>query len=177
MAFDAHFAAVNRYCLRRIPMSEVNDVVANVFTVAWRKVDHLPRGDEALPWLYGIARHEISNRRRSARRFVALRRKLTGLGVAPDPGPEEVLVRSADLEEILQALRTLRPADQEILLLRTHEELDYGQIAAAVGCTPEAARKRLDRAVDRLRKAAGEPRRKGRTPGDVRLREEVSGER
>jgi RNA polymerase sigma-70 factor (ECF subfamily) len=158
VVFDAHFEAINRYCLRRIPVSDVNDVVAEVFAVAWRKIDQLPDGGDALPWLYGVARGEVSNRRRSRRRFLALSRKLTGLGDVPDPGPEEILVRGAELEELMTALQTLRPADQELLLLRTHEELSYEQIAIAVGCTPEAARKRLGRAVDRLREAARSPR-------------------
>ena len=48
-AFDAYFAAVNRYCLRRIPANDVNDVVAEVFAVAWRKVERMPDGEQTLP--------------------------------------------------------------------------------------------------------------------------------
>lgn len=155
--FDAYFEAVNRYCLRRIPAGEVNDVVAEVFTVAWRKVESIPDGNAALPWLYGVARHEVNNRRRSSRRYRALKDKLGGQADHPDPGPELVVLRNAELRQLMRALASLSPADQEILLLRTHEELDNSQIGIVIGCSPEAARKRLSRATARLRRAAGIP--------------------
>ena len=156
-AFDAYFAAINRYCLRRIPTPDVNDVVAEVFAVAWRKIERMPDGEHTLPWLYGVARNEVNNRRRAARRFGALTSKLGGQAHHPDPGPEPVIVRETELQVLIDALVTLRTEDRELLLLRTHEELDYEQIGIAVGCSPEAARKRLSRATSRLRRAAGIP--------------------
>ena len=156
-AFDTHFAALIRYCLRRLPARDVNDVVAEVFVVAWRKVREMPDGDYTLPWLYGVARNEINNRRRAIRRFGALTSKLGGQAHHPDPGPEPVIMREAELQALIDALATLRTQDRELLLLRTHEELDYEQIGVAVGCSPEAARKRLSRATSRLRRAAGIP--------------------
>ena len=156
-AFDAHFAAMNRYCLRRVAIDDVNDVVAEVFAVAWRKVDRMPEGEDTLPWLYRVAHHEISNRRRSRRRFRALVVKLDGQAVHPEAGPESVIVRSSELDHLLDALRTLRPGEQEVLLLHTHEDLDYSQLSVALDCSPDAARKRLTRAIRRLRKAADIP--------------------
>ena len=155
--FDAYFEALSRYCLRRISESEVNDVVAEVFAVAWRKVDRMPDGENALPWLYGVARNEIRNRHRSNRRLLALTDKIGGQANHPDLGPEPIVVRKAQLDELMSALASLRPEDQELLLLRTHEELDLAQIAIVIGSSPEAARKRLTRAISRLRLAAGIP--------------------
>ncbi len=156
-AFDAHFDAVNRYCLRRIDAADVNDVVAEVFVVAWRKIDQMPDGGDALPWLYGVARNEIRNSRRARGRRQSLRSKLGGLAQHADPGPESVVVRHEQLDQLMAAVASLRPADQEILLLRTQEELDYRQIGIAIDASPEAARKRLNRAISRLRIAAGVP--------------------
>lgn len=156
-AFDAYFGHVNRYCLRRIPVSEVNDTVAEVFTVAWRKVDQMPDGAEALPWLYGVARNEIRNRQRSRRRSLALMARIAGQEHSAAPGPESEVLRSIELRELMAAVETLRPVDREVLLLRTHEELGHAQIAAAMGLSPEAARKRLARAIARLRRAARIP--------------------
>jgi RNA polymerase sigma-70 factor (ECF subfamily) len=156
-AFDAYFEHMNRYCLRRIPSAEVNDTVADVFTVAWRKVDQMPEGAEALPWLYGVARNEIRNRQRSRRRSLALMARIGGQARAAEPGPESEVLRNIELRELMAAVETLRPADREVLLLRTHEELDYAQIAVAMSMSPEAARKRLARAVARLRRAARIP--------------------
>jgi RNA polymerase sigma-70 factor (ECF subfamily) len=162
--FDTNFDAVNRYCLRRVAVDDVNGVVSEVFVVAWRKIDQMPEGDDSLPWLYRVAHHQISNRRRSTRRRAALRDRIGGQANHPDPGPEPVIVRSDELRQIMAALSTLRPADQEILLLRTHEELDYSQLSVALGCSPDAARKRLTRAIRRLRRAANVAEAQSATP-------------
>jgi hypothetical protein len=51
--FDAHVGAVRRYaCHRSIP--DADDLVAEVFTVAWRRLDDVPV-DDPLPWLLGVA--------------------------------------------------------------------------------------------------------------------------
>lgn len=126
-----------------------------MFAVAWRKVDSIPEGADALPWLYGMARNEIRNRRRSIRRLRALTDKIGGQAQPLEPGPEGVVVRSRQLEELMKAFASLRSKDPEVLMLRTHEELDYQQMAIAIGASPEAARKRFARAIVRLRRAAG----------------------
>ena len=156
-AFTVHFDAVSRYCLRRLSIGEVNDVVADVFTVAWRKVEQMPAPDDALPWLYGVARNEVNNRRRSIRRARALIARASTAATPTEPGPEPVIVAHAEYADLMHALRSLRPEDQELLMLRTHEELDYREIGMVLGTTPEAVRKRLHRALQRLRRAAGIP--------------------
>jgi len=156
-AFDAHFDDLNRYCLRRLPVDDVNDVVAEAFTVAWRKVDRMPDGDDVLPWLYGVARNEINNRRRAGRRFSALRDKIRGQAHHPEPGPESLVVRNAELQGLMDALGRLHPDDREVLLLRSQEELDFSGIGLVLGCSSEAARKRFSRAMVRLRRTANLP--------------------
>jgi RNA polymerase sigma-70 factor (ECF subfamily) len=155
--FDLYFEPVNRYCLRRTALDDVNDVTAEVFAVAWRKVGQIPHGGDALPWLYGVARNEINNRRRTVRRRRALATKLKGQARSPELGPEPEIIRASEVQHVLNALGSLKPDDQELLLLRTHEELDFSQMAIAIGCSPEAARKRFSRAMTRLRKAAEIP--------------------
>ena len=161
VAFDAHLDALQRYCLRRIAVDDVNDVVSEVFMVAWRKINQMPDGDETLPWLYRVAQLEINNRRRSRRRFSALKEKVSGLAPDSPAGPESTIVRNDELDHLMSALSQLRPEDQEVLLLRTYEDLDYSQMSVALACSPEAARKRLARALRRLRRAAGIPEPQG----------------
>ncbi|HSF84634.1 MAG TPA: sigma-70 family RNA polymerase sigma factor [Acidimicrobiia bacterium] len=149
--------AISRYCLRRLPRSEVNDVVAEVFAIAWRKVDHLPAGSGTLPWLYAAARNEVMRARRTQARRAALGRKLNGQARHPEPGPEIAVLRNADIEALTRAPATLRPTDQEVLMLRTHEGLAHADIALVLGCSVDAAKKRSVRALRWLRKAAGIP--------------------
>ncbi len=153
--FREHYDAITRYCLRRLPRSEVDDAVARVFAVAWRKVDRMPLGEGTLPWLYRIAAYEVATMQRSARRRVALRSKLNGIGSAPQTPPDVHVVQRAEHEAVVAALGQLSEADREVILLRSYEGLASDQIAAVLQCSPEAARKRLSRALRRLRKAAG----------------------
>jgi len=104
---------------------------------------------------YAIARNEVMKARRSHARRVALGRKLNGQARDPEPSPKPVVLRGAEIESLLQAMATLRPADQEILLLRSQEGLTAAEIAVALECSVEAAKKRSTRALHRLRKAAG----------------------
>jgi RNA polymerase sigma-70 factor (ECF subfamily) len=154
-AFDAHFDAITRYCFRRLPANQANDAAATVFTIAWQKIDQMPEDDRALLWLYGIARNEVSTFRRSLRRAAALRSKLSQQPRYPEAGPESVVVRSAEHASIVRALHSLKQTDREVLRLRAYEGLNLNEVAVALGCSPEAAKKRSARAMKRLVKAAG----------------------
>ena len=50
-----------------------------------------------------------------------------------------------------EALTELPPADRNALLLRFFEQRDFAEVGAALGASAEAARKRVDRALERLR--------------------------
>jgi RNA polymerase sigma-70 factor (ECF subfamily) len=157
--YATHYDAVYRYCLRRTGRDEVPDVVADTFLVAWRRRDDVPEGAE-LPWLYGVAGRTLANYRRSLRR----RASFIARGAAADgdtPSPEVQVVRSEEEEAVRAALDGLRPADQEIIRLAAWERLTRDDIAVALGCTPNAATQRLDRALDRLGSQLGSRRARG----------------
>jgi hypothetical protein len=52
------------------------DVIAETFLTAWRRIDHNPAGEAALPWLYGVARRVLANQRRGEQRRTALGERL-----------------------------------------------------------------------------------------------------
>jgi RNA polymerase sigma-70 factor (ECF subfamily) len=153
--YSLTFDAVARYCLRRLPADVAHDAVADVYLVAWRRIDDVPAGDEALAWLYGVARNVIRNATRSGRRSERLQARLTAHRPGHDPGPEPLVVRRDEDERLLRALDTLRETDREIVSLRAFEELTFAEIGCAVGCSPEAAKKRFARATRRLRSSVG----------------------
>lgn len=154
--FRDHVHAVTRYVRRRAGSSAVDDVVAETFLVAWRRLDRVP--EDALPWLLGVARRTLSTQTRSARRQSALAAKLA---TAADPSPEAA---TAELDGAVEAaLARLRPLDREAITLIAWEELTPAQAAVVLGQTRVAFRVRLHRARRRLREdlerdaAAGSP--------------------
>jgi len=149
-----HFDAVSRYCLRRLPPDDAVDAVADVFLVAWRRADSWPTSeDETLPWLYGVARNIVRNAQRSSRRIRRLRARMNAEPLYPEPGADNQLVRNQPDAELVEALSSLRPDDQEVLRLRAQEGLTASQISLVLGCSEAAAKKRVSRALARLRKA------------------------
>ena len=152
--YDRHFDSVARYCLRRLPEHIAQDATSEVFLTAWRRFDSMPGGDESLPWLYGVARNVVRNASRSHRRSLRLSAKFKAQPHYPEPSPELQVVRNEQDAELVAALESLKPADQEVLRLRAYEGMSAKQISLAIGCSEEAAKKRVARALARLRKAA-----------------------
>ncbi|HEY7283495.1 MAG TPA: RNA polymerase sigma factor [Actinomycetota bacterium] len=153
--FDALFRAfrgdIVAYCgWRAATASDAQDAVAEVFLTAWRRLDDVPAGDAARPWLYATARRVIANQRRSNRRRLALHERLAAEATDAaaehvPPGPEGDLVR--------EALGRLAQRDREVLLLAEWESLTPAEIAMVPGCPAVTARGRLHRARNRFRVA------------------------
>ncbi len=142
--FARHYPAIFGYAARRVGRDDAGDAAAEVFTVAWRRLGRVPAEPETLPWLYGVARKVVANQERTARRRLRLEAKAA---VAPiealaPPG-------TAGLE-VEAALLRLGTADREVLRLAAWEELQPAEIAAALGCSANAAAVRLHRARQRL---------------------------
>jgi RNA polymerase sigma factor (sigma-70 family) len=145
-AYVAHYADVLGYLARRSSVEDARDAAADVFTVAWRRLDEMPGGIGTRPWLYGVAAHVLANQRRGNRRRRDLRYQLDGVVPTTNVGPATV---AADAE-LAVALNSLRRTDREILLLNAWEGLPASQIALRFSISLEAAEKRLTRAKARL---------------------------
>ena len=152
--YAAHFDEMLAYALRRVAQpTDAADVVADVFLVAWRRVDALPPGDEARLWLYGVARKVVFNQRRGAQRRdrlgLRLRHELADR-VAPDHADE-----SSDRITVRAALARLGETDREVLTLTVWEQLEPREIADVLGVSAETVRTRLSRARRRLHDVLG----------------------
>lgn len=153
--YDTYVDPMRDYCFRRLPASDANDALAEVFVAVWRKMDDMPEEPDRRLWLYGVARNTVRNTRRSFRRRARLNGKVASLRPEQEPGPETVVVRRHEHEALLTALAELRPMDQEILRLRTWEELSAAEIAAVTDLTVRAVETRLSRARHKLARRAG----------------------
>ena len=110
--FRENYAAVRGYALRRATPEAAQDVVAETFLVAWRRLDDVP--DDALPWLYGVARRVLANQRRSASRGAALERRLAGAETAASP--RDPGATAGDSELMRLALSRLSDNSREALI-------------------------------------------------------------
>ena len=148
--FDEHFEAVRRYVWRRNP-SIADDVTAETFLVAWRRLDDVPGA--ARRWLIGVARNVRLNLRRSMHRQRALAEHLAG-------ATHEIQIAdvSDDAEVVQAALASLPDRDREILLLAVWDDLDRAEIAQVIGCSTANVSLRLHRARRRFAAAIEQSR-------------------
>lgn len=147
--YNGNFGDVLAYALRRCPSREdAEDVVAETFAVAWRRLDELPEDDEARLWLFGTARLIRSNRIRGHGRRQRLLGRLRHRVRQTDlPGVEGGVIAH---QRLRQAMSALSEADREVLGLHAWEGLTAEQIATTLEISVAAAWKRLQRARDRL---------------------------
>lgn len=145
--FVAHASAVYRYARSRLPAAEAEDVVAEVFAVAWRKGE-LP--DNPRAWLLGVARRVMANQVRAQQRRIALVERVRA---HPVPAGQDGARLVGELDELRRALALLRPADREVIALLAAAELSTPEVAQVLGCTTATAATRVHRARRRLRAA------------------------
>jgi RNA polymerase sigma factor (sigma-70 family) len=144
--FREHYPLVRAYALRRAAPDAAQDVVADTFLVAWRRLEDVP--DDALPWLYATARRMLANQRRSASRGAALAERLA-TSAAADVSPDAA-EGVADAQLVRLALGRLSERSREALMLVAWEGLSGERAARAAGCSQAAFAVRLHRARARL---------------------------
>jgi RNA polymerase sigma-70 factor, ECF subfamily len=149
--YETHFHRILGYARRRTEADEAFDVVAETFTVAWRRLDDLPDGDDALYWLYGTARRVIANHRRAERRRANL------LGALHTDATRPTATQELEDGRVADALAQLRDDERELLLLVAWEGLDAAAVAAVMRCSRNAARIRIYRARRRFADALASP--------------------
>ncbi len=156
--FDRHAPALHRYVTRRLGDSLADDVVADTFLAAFRRLGRYDTAHrDARPWLYGIAANLIGKHRRSEiRAYRALAR--TGVDEVAESYADRVEARvsaSAAHRELAGALAVLSPKDREVLLMIAWADLGYEEVARALDIPVGTVRSRLHRARRKTREALG----------------------
>jgi RNA polymerase sigma factor (sigma-70 family) len=132
------------------------DLTAETFAQALKN-ERQYRGasdEEALGWLFGIARHQLVT---YFRRGKAERKALRKLGISLPPLEADDVARIeelADLRQIRAILREqvahLSTEQREALRLRVIEELSYADVARRLEVSEDAARARVSRGLRQL---------------------------
>lgn len=147
---------------RRIHPVVAEDVVAEVFLVAWRRLQDVPtERDQARAWLFGVAHRTLANQRRGDNRRQQLASRIGNVLplTASDPDQSEQVISQVDLA---RAWSLLSPADQEVLTLNAMDGLTGAQTAMVLDISTTAVSVRLMRARRRLRLHLNRPARRTR---------------
>ncbi len=148
--YAAHAARLYAYARRHGPASVAEDLVADAFVVALRRIDDVPTDPgEARAWLIGTVRKLAANRRRRETSqadwwHTAVR---DGWHARADASAEDVV---AERDACVRSLAALSDDDREAILLIAWEGLSQEQAAAVLGLTRNAFSVRLHRARRRL---------------------------
>lgn len=160
---ERYQARIYRYGLRMCGDPEdAKDVLQETLLAMARGVGGL-RAAGALPtWLYTVARHFCSKRRRGAHTPPRPLDETDQAELAdPARGPEERVARRQIETALAEAIADLNPAQRDVLVLRDVEGLSAPQVAEVLGIRVEAVKSRLHRARvalrDRLAPALGLP--------------------
>jgi RNA polymerase sigma-70 factor (ECF subfamily) len=143
-----------RYLVRRTSdAEEAADLLAETYTIAWRKLESIPAGDGARLWLFGVARNLLLRSVRRRRVADALVDRLAGeLRSAQPPTPTDDRA-----ERLRSALAELSERDREIVTLTAWEGLAPREIAKVMATSPNAVRIRLHRARKQLESRLASP--------------------
>jgi len=147
-----HLDWVYSVALRHVgDRQQAEDVVQSVFVLLARKARDLGPGPSVGGWLFRTTRLVASNARRAELRRKS--REETACTMNHD-------TTSTDTDEILwqqlaphldQAVAALSEADRSVILLRFYERMPLGKVGERMGVSEEAARKRVTRALEKLR--------------------------
>jgi RNA polymerase sigma factor (sigma-70 family) len=140
--FQAVLAYVNR---RESSAADAAEIVSDVFTVAWRRLEAVPEEPADLLWLYGTARRVLSEHRRRGWRRARLDARISSEAAPTDELDEDPL-----RDRVRSLIKKLRPADREVLRLVFWEDLTHEEAAQVLGCSVNAVAVRVHRARGRL---------------------------
>lgn len=147
-----HGPALGRLCMAMVgSQSEAEDLAQDTLIAAHDSFPTYEGKGSLRSWLFSIAR------RRCARHLEKMSRRDSRLRLVYDAD------RDASTEEMAQlrqqatraraALAEIRPSEREAVLLRFESELSFREVGLACGIEEAAARKRVSRAMAKLRDA------------------------
>jgi RNA polymerase sigma factor (sigma-70 family) len=139
-----------------------DDVTQMVFTTLARKSSQLSGGPVLAGWLYSTTRNHVANVLRAERR--RRHREHEAMRLSDVSNEAGTAAEWANLRPIVdQAVHALDSRDRNAILLRYFERMSFAEIGAILRVTDDAARMRVDRALQKMRSL-----RKGESPPPAR---------
>lgn len=142
-----HHAILGRLCMALLGMqADADEAVQETLLRAHRGMASYRAEGSIKAWLCGIARHVCAHMLETRRKGREL------LEIVPTEGEARDAFESRRKARVLRdALDKLKPSEREALVLRYVADLSHREIATACGLDEAAARKRISRALERMR--------------------------
>jgi RNA polymerase sigma factor (sigma-70 family) len=125
------------------------EITQAVFVILARKASALSRNIILSGWLYQTARLSAANYLRRERRRVAREQEAFMQSSLNEPGPDAWMQIAPLLED---AMAKLGEKDRDAVVLRFFQGKSLQEVGTALGATEDAAKMRLHRALEKLRK-------------------------
>ena len=142
--YDLYAPLVHGILLARVPRTEVDDLVQDIFLHAFKKLCTLRDSAAFGPWIAMIARNRAVDFHRRTRATVEITDDLRGSDK-----------QQSKAAEILELIRSLPDAYRETLVLRLVEGMTGPEIAERTGLTAASVRVNLHRGMKLLRQKLG----------------------
>jgi len=156
---EKHRSPVVHFLYRMMQNQAVAEELAQeVFLRVYRSRGTYAPTAKFTTWLFRIATHLALNALRDGRRERLQERLDDDTGDLPARQisdsrltAEQALVREARMEEIRRAIGALPEKQRAAVLMHKYHEMEYSQIASALGCSESAVKSLLFRAYETLR--------------------------
>lgn len=149
-----YHAVLGRLCMALLgSQADADEAVQETLLRAHRAMPTYRAEGSVKAWLCGIARHvcaHVLESRRRGRELLELVPPTGEAGRAEREARDAFALRRR-ARVLRDALEKLKPSEREALALRYVADLSHREIAQACGLDEAAARKRVSRALDRLR--------------------------
>jgi RNA polymerase sigma-70 factor (ECF subfamily) len=145
--YERYARMIHGVLLARVPRTDVDDLVQDVFLAAWNRLRALRDPAAFGGWLATIARHRATDFHRSSIESVELPEDLTA---------HDGTAARTEALAVLETIKTLPDAYRETLVLRLVEGLTGPEIADRTGLTPASVRVNLHRGMKLLREKLSE---------------------
>ncbi len=130
----------------------VDDAVQSVFVALWSRYEPPHNdGSRLRSWLARTIQHTCNNLRRNERRQLAHLQKLANTRSGSTQPAAEGQADGEHIAALDAALQQLSPTDRSLLAARFYQGQSIREVAQQFGITEAAAKKRINRAIERLR--------------------------
>lgn len=140
---------IYRFVYFKVSSREIaQDLSHEIFLKAWHHL-HSVNEDSFPTWIFTIARNKVIDYYRTKKPLGDLNHDI------PDPSSNESILdklhRQTQADQIKAKIKFLKPASQDIILLRIMQELSVKEVSTILSISPANVRVRTHRAISQLK--------------------------